>query len=55
MPSGASGTFKFKVHVTDSGNPELTSPDVQLSIAVAAPHIFLREASLLQGVRLKDL
>jgi hypothetical protein len=38
-PSGASGTFNFKVHVTDSGNPQLTSPDVQLSIAVAAPPI----------------
>jgi hypothetical protein len=38
-PSGASGTFKFKVHATDSGSPQLTSPDVQLSIAVAAPPI----------------
>jgi hypothetical protein len=38
-PSGASGPFKFKVHVTDSGSPQLTSPDVQLSIAVAAPPI----------------
>jgi hypothetical protein len=38
-PRGASGTFNFKVHVTDSGNPQITSPDVQLSIAVAAPPI----------------
>jgi hypothetical protein len=38
-PSGASGTFNFKVHVTDSGNPQLTSADVQLSITVGAPPI----------------
>jgi hypothetical protein len=38
-PSGASGTFNFNVHVTDSGNPQITSPDVQLSIAVAAPPV----------------
>ena len=35
-PSGTSGTFKFNVHVTDSGNPPQTSPDVQLSITVGA-------------------
>ena len=38
-PSGAGGTFNFKVHVTDSGNPQLTSADAQLSITVAAPPI----------------
>jgi hypothetical protein len=38
-PSGASGTFNFKVHVTDSGNPQLTSPDVPLCITVGAPPI----------------
>ena len=38
-PTGTSGTFNFKVHVTDSGNPQLTSPDVQLTITVAAPPI----------------
>jgi hypothetical protein len=38
-PTGASATFNFKVHVTDSGNPPLTSADVQLTIAVAAPPI----------------
>jgi hypothetical protein len=38
-PTGTSGTFNFKVHVKDSGNPQLTSPDAQLSIAVAAPPI----------------
>jgi WD40 repeat protein len=38
-PSGASGTFNFKVHVTDSGNPQLTSPDVTLYITVGAAPI----------------
>lgn len=38
-PSGATGTFHFKVHVTDSGSPQLTSPDVQLSVLVGAPPI----------------
>jgi hypothetical protein len=38
-PSGVSGPFNFKVHVTDSGSPQLTSPDVQLSITVGAPPI----------------
>jgi hypothetical protein len=38
-PSGTTGTFNFKVHVTDSGNPQLTSPDVPLSITVGAPAI----------------
>jgi hypothetical protein len=38
-PSGTTGTFNFKVHVTDSGNPPLTSPDVQLSVMVGAPPI----------------
>jgi hypothetical protein len=33
-PSGASGPFNFKVHVTDSGSPPLTSPDVPLNITV---------------------
>jgi hypothetical protein len=40
-PSGAGGSFNFKVHVTDSGNPQLTSPDVQLSITVGAPNILV--------------
>jgi hypothetical protein len=35
-PSGAIGPFNFKVHVTDSGSPQLTSPDVTLNITVAA-------------------
>ena len=38
-PTGTSGSFNFKVHVTDSGSPQLTSPDVQLSITVALPAI----------------
>ena len=38
-PTGTSGSFSFKVHVTDSGSPQLTSPDVQLSITVGAPPI----------------
>jgi hypothetical protein len=38
-PSGTTGTFNFKVHVTDSGTPQLTSPDVLLSITVGAPAI----------------
>ena len=38
-PTGTSGTFNFKVHVTDSGNPQLTSPDVQLSITIGTPPI----------------
>jgi hypothetical protein len=38
-PSGAGGTFNFKVHVTDSGSPPLTSPDVPLYIAVETPPI----------------
>jgi Galactose oxidase, central domain len=38
-PTGTSGSFNFKVHVTDSGSPQLTSPDVQLSITVAMPAI----------------
>jgi galactose oxidase-like protein len=33
-PSGAIGPFNFKVHVTDSGSPPLTSPDVPLNITV---------------------
>jgi hypothetical protein len=38
-PSGASGHFNFKVHVTDSGSPQLASPDVPLNITVGAPPI----------------
>jgi hypothetical protein len=38
-PNGASSNFNFKVHVTDSANPPMTSPDVQLSIAVGPPAI----------------
>jgi len=38
-PSGASGPFNFKVHVTDSGSPPLTSPDVPLNITVGTPPI----------------
>ncbi len=38
-PTGTSGSFNFKVHLTDSGSPQLTSPDVQLSITVGAPPI----------------
>jgi hypothetical protein len=38
-PTGTSGSFNFKVHVTDSGTPQLTSPDVQLSLTVGAPPI----------------
>jgi hypothetical protein len=38
-PSGASGPFNFKVHVTDSGSPPLTYPDVPLSIMVGTPPI----------------
>jgi Galactose oxidase, central domain/Kelch motif len=38
-PSGAIGTFNFKVHVTDSGSPPLTSPDVSLNIEVGTPPI----------------
>jgi hypothetical protein len=38
-PTGTSGSFNFKVHVTDSGSPQLTSPDVQLSITVGATPI----------------
>ena len=38
-PSGTSGSFNFKVHVTDSGNPPVTSPDVQLSLKVTEPAI----------------
>jgi hypothetical protein len=38
-PSGASGQFNFKVHVTDSGSPPLTSPDVPLNITVGTPPI----------------
>jgi hypothetical protein len=38
-PKGAGGTFNFKVHVSDSGNPQLTSADVQLSISVGAQPI----------------
>jgi hypothetical protein len=35
-PTGATGTFEFKVHVSDSGNPPLTSPDVSLNVTVNA-------------------
>src|SRR5208283_5040980 len=38
-PTGTTGTFNFSVHVTDSGNPPVTSPDVQLSLTVAEPSI----------------
>jgi hypothetical protein len=38
-PSGAIGTFNFKVHVTDSGSPQMTSRDVALYITVGAPPI----------------
>ena len=38
-PTGTTGTFNFSVRVTDSGNPPVTSPDVQLSLAVAEPSI----------------
>ena len=38
-PTGTSGSFNFKVHVTDSGSPQLTSPDVQLSVTVGEPPI----------------
>jgi hypothetical protein len=38
-PTGTTGSFNFKVHVTDSGNPPLTSSDVQLSLTVGAPPI----------------
>ena len=38
-PTGTTATFNFSVHVTDSGNPPVTSPDVQLSLAVAEPSI----------------
>ncbi len=38
-PTGTSGSFNFTVHVTDSGSPQLTSPDVQLSITVGVPPI----------------
>jgi hypothetical protein len=38
-PSGTSGSFNFKVHVTDSGNPPVTSPDVQLILKVTEPAI----------------
>jgi hypothetical protein len=46
-PTGTTGSFNFKVHVTDSGSPQLTSPDVPLSITVAEPPISvsLSEAS----------
>jgi hypothetical protein len=38
-PTGTTGSFNFKVHVTDSGSPQLTSPDVPLSITVGGPPI----------------
>jgi hypothetical protein len=38
-PTGTTGSFNFKVHVTDSGSPQLTSSDVQLSLTVGAPPI----------------
>ena len=38
-PTGTGGSFNFKVHVTDSGSPQLTSSDVQLSLTVGAPPI----------------
>ena len=38
-PSGASGPFNFKVRVTDSGSPPLTSADVLLSVFVGTPPI----------------
>jgi hypothetical protein len=40
-PSGAGGMFNFNVHVTDSGNPPITSPDVPLSIKVSTPPIIV--------------
>ena len=39
IPSGAIGPFNFKVHVTDSGSPPLTSTDVTLNITVGTPPI----------------
>jgi hypothetical protein len=40
-PTGSGGSFTFKVHVTDSGSPQMTSPDVPLSITVGGPPISL--------------
>ena len=53
-PSGAGGTFNFKVHVTDSGNPQLTSTDVQLSITVGAPNISVALSPTSSYVKLNE-